>query len=130
MLHYYPAVIDYDTDTGAFGIVFPDFPGCVSAADSVRNVGVSGAQALQGHVDLMIADNDRLPEPSDVSSVKSDEESVEVARVLVPVRITGQRRRYNVSLDRDLVAAIDDAVGERGRSGFLEAAARRELSFR
>lgn len=130
MLHYYPAVIDYDTDTGAFGIVFPDFPGCVSAADSVRNVGVSGAEALQGHVDLMIADKDRLPEPSDVSSVEGDKESVEVARILVPVRITGKRRRYNVSLDSDLVAAIDDAVGERGRSGFLEAAARRELSLR
>ena len=34
----------------------------LSAADSVRNVGISGAEALQGHVDLMIADNDRLPD--------------------------------------------------------------------
>ena len=130
MLYYYPAIIDHDGDTGAFGITFPDFPGCVSAADSVRSVGVSGAEALQGHVDLMIADNDRLPEPSDVSSVKGDEESVEVARVLVPVRIVGKRMRYDVSLDSDLVTAIDDAVGKWGRSGFLEAAARRELSLR
>ena len=130
MLHYYPAVIDYDKDTGAFGIVFPDFPGCVSTADTVQNVGVSGAHALQGHVDLMIADKDDLPEPSDLSSVAGDEEIIEVARILVPVRIVGKRMRYNVSLDSGLVAAIDDAVGERGRSGFLEAAARRELSLR
>jgi predicted RNase H-like HicB family nuclease len=38
---------------GTFGIVFRDFPGCVSAGDTLDEVLAMGREALQGYVELM-----------------------------------------------------------------------------
>lgn len=52
---------------GNFGIVFRDFPGCVSSGDTLEEVLSMGAEALQGHVELLVEGGDSVPEPSDHS---------------------------------------------------------------
>ncbi len=60
---YYPALVDKDADSD-FGVSFPDFPGCVSAGESVEEEAVLRArEALAGHVALMLADGDTMPAP-------------------------------------------------------------------
>ena len=46
---------------GNFGVVFPDFIGCVSAGDTLVEVTAMAHEALQLHVDGMIDDGDPLP---------------------------------------------------------------------
>ena len=57
---HYPAVIDKDPDSD-YGVVFPDFPGCVSAGSTLDEAVLGAHEALAGHVALMVADGDALP---------------------------------------------------------------------
>ena len=42
---YYPALVDKDEDSD-FGVSFPDFPGCVSAGESVEEAVLGAQEAL------------------------------------------------------------------------------------
>lgn len=86
----YVALLHHDIDSGAWGIMFPDFPGCVSAGDSYEAALRSGTEALAAHVAWMQKDHDEIPEPRTVDEIKaSDEEWIErgaaaVAYVTLP----------------------------------------------
>jgi predicted RNase H-like HicB family nuclease len=58
---YLGAVMGEDEN---YGIVFLDFPGCVSAGDSVTDVIAMGAEALQGHVECMLDAGEAIPDPT------------------------------------------------------------------
>lgn len=55
-----------------FGVSFPDFPGCVSAGDSLGEAVANGAEALCGHVRLMKADGNIVPKPRTLGAIKKD----------------------------------------------------------
>lgn len=61
-------------ERGTFGVVFPDFPGCVTVADSLEQAIVKAHEALQFHIDTMIDDGDVLPEPKlhRLDAIKTD----------------------------------------------------------
>ncbi len=125
MQRFYPVVIDQEG--AVFGATAPDFPGCVSSGASPEEALAGIAEALAGHVTLMAADGDPIPEPSAVTAIPADPECEEVCRALVPVSVPGRIQRYNVSLPEDLVAEIDAMVGKGHRSRFLASAARAAL---
>ncbi len=81
---YYPAVIDKDADSD-FGVQFPDFRGCVSAGGTLDEAVLGAHEALAGHVALMVADGDPLPEPTPLEAVAAKHEASTVAITLVPV---------------------------------------------
>ena len=58
----YPAAI-YGRQ-GAYGVVFPDFVGCVSAGDTIAHAATMAQEALQLHVDGLVEDGDPMPAPS------------------------------------------------------------------
>lgn len=135
----YPALIDMETGAGGakvYGITFPDFPGCVSAGESIVAAIRRGEEALSGHIAAMLADGETLPEPTDLQEYRGQlvkwlnaEGNIEVAHVqLVNVRVPGPPRRINVMLDEDLIEEIDAVANN--RSAFLAAAARAELAKR
>jgi predicted RNase H-like HicB family nuclease len=124
---YYPALVDKDEDSD-FGVSFPDFPGCVSAGESVEEALIGAQEALAGHVALMLADGDLLPEASALEEVAAARESSTVAVTLIPVVLPGRARRVNVTLDEALLEEIDQISNN--RSGFLAEAARAELARR
>jgi len=128
MRRTYPAVISREGH--AYGITFPYFPGCVSAADSAEAVVASGTEALTGHIALMVEDGDAIPEPTPLEQVSLAPEDGEIAISLVTVPVPGRVQRYNVSLDESLVAEIDQLVGKGNRSRFLTEASRAELARR
>lgn len=124
---YYPALIDKDAESD-FGVSFPDFPGCVSAGETLEESLIGAQEALSGHIALMIADGDELPKPTSLEEVAAEKEPSTVAITLVPVVLPGRARRVNVTLDEALLEEIDQISNN--RSGFLAEAARAELARR
>jgi predicted RNase H-like HicB family nuclease len=124
---YYPALVDKDEDSD-FGVSFPDFPGCVSAGESIEDALLGAQEALAGHAALMLADGDLMPAPSPLGEVAGAKEPSTVAVTLIPLVLPGRARRVNVTLDETLLEEIDQISNN--RSGFLAEAARAELARR
>ncbi|WP_448189510.1 type II toxin-antitoxin system HicB family antitoxin [Azospirillum sp. sgz301742] len=67
----------HHSDSGGWGISFPDFPGCISGADSYEGALRMGAEALDFHVRGMLEDGDPIPEPHDEATLRADPEFTE-----------------------------------------------------
>jgi len=127
----YVALLHPDA-TGGYGISLPDFPGCISAGDSMAEAADQGALALRLHVEGMMEDGEAIPEPRSaevLKRLKPDwfEGATIVLVPLLPPRIGAER--LNISLDRNLVREIDAAAKALGmnRSAFLAEGAQRLL---
>ncbi len=59
-------------ENGAYGISFPDFPGCVSGGRSLDEALARGAETLMFHVVGMIEDGDRPPVLRTLDLLKRD----------------------------------------------------------
>ena len=117
-----------------FGVSFPDFPGCISAGATMDEALAKASEALQGHVRMMEADGETVPEPSSVDAILADPQFAEdrdgaIFSAVHLIRDLGSTTRINLSLDLGLLKAIDAAARDRKqtRSAFLASAARREL---
>lgn len=124
---FYPAILEKEPGS-AYGVTFPDFPGCVSAGETAEEALVNAHEALAGHVAFMVQDGDALPKPTPVEKVISDPEVTMVAVTVVGVTAPGRAKRVNVTLDEALLEEIDSIA--RNRSRFLAEAARAELARR
>ena len=129
----YVAFLHQDEDPG-FGISFPDFPGCISAGDTVDEAILKGAEALAFHVEGMLSDGEAIPAPRDLSTIQADDSIAEwragAAFAYVPLVLDrGSPRRVNISLDPGLLSALDEAAKTRGmtRSAFIASAAWNEI---
>lgn len=120
---YFPAVIDR-SDSG-FGVTFPDFAGCVAAGASLADACIQAEKALGMHLDAMVKDKDAIPEPSDLDAIEPVEGADDVARVMVRAEVPARTERVLVSIDANLLNAIDAATPN--RSAFFAAAARAHL---
>jgi predicted RNase H-like HicB family nuclease len=118
-LHY--LAILQRSESGSYGVSFPDLPGCVTVGDSEGEAWANAESVLNLHVAGMIEDGDLLPAPSLPSAVKPDPEVEEIARLLIGVTADAPKVRVNVTLDSNVLHAID-MVSE-NRSQFLTEAA-------
>lgn len=129
----YVALID-EAD-GAYGVMFPDAPGCTAMGDSQEEAISNAADALSEWIADELAEGRAMPPPRSVSELQSDKairKALSDGAVLVSIpllRDTGKLARANVSLDAGLLADIDEAARLRGvtRSAFLAAAAREKI---
>lgn len=129
-MRYYPAVLERAV-SGGYGVVFPDFPGCVSAGDTIQAALTNAGEALAFHIEGMTEDGDIVPEPSELDAPLPDWlDRMEGTRVLVAAEEPGGHVRVNVSLPTALVERIDRIAGTRQRSRFLAEAAIRALRER
>ncbi|MDF8332296.1 type II toxin-antitoxin system HicB family antitoxin [Novosphingobium cyanobacteriorum] len=130
-MKYFYAVVHKDADS-AFGVHFPDLPGCFSAADEVEQLVPNACEALE----LWFEDADGEVEPRSVEAIRqavAEELAVGAFLIAVPhIRRTGKQVRANISMDRGMLDAIDRAAAERHltRSAFLADAARNEIEQR
>ena len=121
----YIALIRKDASSD-YGVEFPDFPGCVTAGTDLDDARRMAAEALALHIEGMAEDGDPVPAASGLEAVMSDPDNRQAVVLLIdaPVRASSAVR-INVSLPKDLVAAIDRVSSNRSR--FLAEAARAEL---
>lgn len=126
MKKHFPALIHKDPKSD-YGVSFPDFPGCFSAGSTVEEALAMAEEALGGHVALMVEDGDALPDPSDVAEVASAlDDHCYIA--MVPAILPGKQKRVNISMDTNLLDAIEEV--DTNRSRFLSQAAEHELERR
>lgn len=111
-------------DDGRFGISFPDFPGCVSAADTMTELVEMGTEALNFHIEGMHADGEDIP-PAPSPVVELEDGAVGI--VAITATIPGKKRRINLTLDANLIDLIEAKYGKRAVSSFLEEAGRKAL---
>lgn len=124
---HYVAIVDKDPDSD-FSVLFPDFPRCVSAGDTLDEAILNAHEALAGHVSHMLADGEALPPPTPVQQLVGQHDATTVAITVVPVVLPGQIKRVNITLDEGLLEEIDSMTDNRSR--FLADAARAELARR
>jgi len=128
---FYPAILAAAPD-GSVGIVFPDFPGCVSGGETAQEAAANGIEALALHVEGMLADGEVIPAPSALGLVPDwlaeDAETV-IGHCLVPVELASKAVRLNITMDEALVHRLDMAAAAEGftRSGYLAQAARERI---
>jgi predicted RNase H-like HicB family nuclease len=117
----------------AYGVSFPDFPGCVSAGDDLDTALRSAQEALGLHIEGMVEDGEPLPDkPRSIDEVMADPAFADGMPALVSLDLPGRSVRLNISLDEALVRRIDRTAAARGmtRSAFLAEAARAALARR
>ena len=63
---YYLALVHQGKD-GAYGVSFPDFPGCVTAGKTLGEVKRLAKEALELHIEGMIEDGEEFPTPTETN---------------------------------------------------------------
>ena len=128
---YYRAIVHKEVDS-AFGVHFPDLPGCFSAADEIEDVIPNATEALS--LWFEDADDSVVPSPVEFIRQQAAEDLAEGAfLVMVPwIGRNTKPARVNISMDRAMLDAIDTAASMRRltRSAFLAEAARNEIEGR
>ena len=133
--HPYLGIVDKDPDS-AYGMWFPDMPGCFPASDELADLAQDAIAALRLHVEVMESSGLPVPEPRPFDVVMQDADVREAlaqgaTTMLVPLLAdAGRTVRVNVSLDKGLLDQIDQAASARGltRSAFLAQAAREKIA--
>ena len=74
----YIALVHKDKGT-SYGVSFPDVPGCISAGDTFEEAIDNASQALAGHLAVMEADGDPIPNARSLEELKQDVEFVDDA---------------------------------------------------
>lgn len=126
---------------GNYGILFPDFLGCVSSGETVEAALRSGHDALQFHVDGMVDDGDPIPPPAE-HSLDSVAETFTVAEdsdpddwvglmpITVAIAIAADMTTVKIKSEvvREIAALVQSNLEHLSTSQFIERAARRELA--
>ena len=108
-----------------YGVDFPDFPGCITAGNTLEDARHMAAEALQFHIEGMIEDGTEIPDPSPLDQIMTDPDHRDAVAVLIDANLRRPSVRVNISLPHDLLEAIDRVTDNRSR--FLAEAAREKL---
>ena len=129
MKHYF-AIVHKDADS-AYGVTFPDLPGCFSAADDLETLTANAAEALDLYLEDAAPVTPMLIE--EARRIAADDLAAGAFLVAVPLLSRDTKStRINISLERGTLADIDAAAAARRltRSGFIAQAARNEIKSR
>jgi predicted RNase H-like HicB family nuclease len=117
----YFAIVEKDPGS-AYGVSFPDLPGCYAAADAEGDI----YEAAQTALALFAQDQEEMPKPRSLVALQRDtavKRDIAGGAFLIGVPIVQIERkaRYNVMLDRALVREVDRAARVSGvsRSEFM-----------
>ncbi len=115
----YIAVINKDTSK-QYGVIFPDFLGCVSVGKDLEEVEKMAQEALQFHIDGMIKDGEDLPCAKTLDEIKKKFKKAEIF-MIVAVKIKTKATRINITIDEKLLRKLDKFLLNRNetRSSFF-----------
>ena len=125
-----------DGKPGAYGVVFPDLPGCTAMGKTMDEALRNAIDAAREWTEAVMETNGgKLPRPRSPDALRSDPDTAEALRdgsaiVIVPLIFeSGKPAKANLSLDSGLLQAIDEAAEARGltRSAFIASAAREKI---
>jgi predicted RNase H-like HicB family nuclease len=128
----YPVYVHVGDKKHAHGVVFPDFPGCFSAADHWEDLPAMIQEAVEAHFG---GESESIPKPTPMEKLVKNPEYLGGVWMLVNIdlsKVNTKSIRLNVSLPENLVHKIDEAATamHMTRSGFLANAAINALEHR
>lgn len=121
----YPALLSPD-EGDAYSVVFPDFPGCEAAADTLCEVYGLAEEVLSEHVRDMLARGETPPEPTPPDKVGGLGRPG-IALMMVPVRLEPKRNvKVTLTISEDEKDLLDRMAHEwdMSRSSLVVAALR------
>jgi len=131
MLETYIALVHKAAKKSApYGVVFPDFPGCVSSGKTIDEALKNARDSILFHMEGMLESGEILPKPTSLEKILANPEYQQATACLIHlVPPTGQLKRVNISIDAGLLAEVDRAAKALGkkRSEFLAESARQML---
>jgi predicted RNase H-like HicB family nuclease len=81
----YIGIVHKDEESD-FSLWFPDFPGCVTAGRDLGELKRMAEEALAFHIEGMLEDGEKIPDPSTLEAVMLDEYARDGVPILVPLR--------------------------------------------
>lgn len=81
----YIALLRKDADSD-FGVEFPDFPGCISAGQTLDEARVMASEALAGHAEILLEGGENLPRPGALEDAMRDPENQGAVAFLVSIQ--------------------------------------------
>jgi predicted RNase H-like HicB family nuclease len=129
----YTAIVD--GEKGAYGVIFPDLPGCNAMGTTIDEALRSAVGAVRAWVQDAIADGDPIPEPRTIEELHADPDirsAIAKGGVLASVPLlmdSGRPAKANISIDAGLLQALDDAAEMHNltRSAFIATAIREKI---
>ena len=125
----YPVYVHLGNAQEAHGVVFPDFPGCFSAADDWAGLPAAIQEAVEAHFH---GEPEAVPLPTPLEQLTAHPDYQGGVWLLAEIdlsRIATKSVRLNISLPSHLVRQIDAwaSAHDMTRSGFLAKAAQQVM---
>ncbi len=70
-----------------YGVDFPDFPGCVTAGETLEDARRLAAEALELHVEEMLLNREPLPDATSLETIMEDGGNHEAVAFLVEISV-------------------------------------------
>ena len=114
-----------------FSVDFPDFPGCVTAGETLEEARKLAAEVLEFHIDGMLEDRLPIPPPSSLEAIMGDPDNAEALPFVVEVPDRRPRARHvKFTMSETDLKAVDALAKKHGksRSALLTEAVRRMIA--
>jgi len=120
----YPCVIEQGDETHAFGVIFPDCPGCYSAGDTLEEALENAPEALAGWMECMVDEGYPINPPSSFDDIAKNPEYKGWIFAFIEVDIAqleDKTERINICLPKRLLRKLDNKAKKAGlsRSAFI-----------
>jgi len=119
----YAIAIEHEKGT-AYGVEFPDLPGCFSAGDTLDEALANARGAAAFHIEGLLDAGFAVPSPRALEDLVGKRGYAGRTWAIIPVdlaSLSGKSKRLNISLPQRVLRRIDAAALKNGesRSGFL-----------
>jgi predicted RNase H-like HicB family nuclease len=130
----YPVIIHKNRGSD-YGVTVPDLPGCFSAGETLEEALGNAEEAILTHIEGLLLDDDIVPSPTDVETLRRKLKQKSVVWGIVSVdlsKLSERAKRINITIPDRLLSKIDSFAESEGesRSGLLASAALEYMSAR
>lgn len=125
MAHYVGVI--HKEGKSDYGVSFPDFPGCITAGETIEKAYQMAHEALSFHIKGMREDGEIIPKPTSFEKLKKHASMKEaLMTIMVEVHPESKPQRVHLLLDEWLLNRIDGIT--KNRSAFIAEATRYYLA--
>ncbi len=94
-----------------YGVDFPDFPGCITAAKNLEDIPESAKEALELHIEGLEEDGELIPIPMSLEEIMADKENRDATPIIVEVsNVQSKSVRINITVPKSILQNIDSYV--------------------
>jgi predicted RNase H-like HicB family nuclease len=111
-----------------YGVSFPDFPGCITAGETLDEARRNAVEALSLHINGMLEDGEEIPEASGLDDLARDPALKGAIAFLVNIHVSDKVERYNITARKSQMEEIDRLARQHGmtRSAYIVTSALRK----